>query len=166
MHAQSRRAPLGENAAALLGQLHERHPAVGCAIRTLADGRKLHERINALVALSSCECGPLHVELLGSALEDASARVRTLAADKIVQFRLRELAPELNAAIERESDPVTKGELQICSQWLLRGFAVRTLGDRVWVSCLTSTGTVGKHFAASEFETLGQEWVETQLSQA
>ena len=164
MHAQSRRTPLGENAAVLLGQLYEQHPAVGGAIRTLANGRKLHERINALVALSSCVCGPLHVELLASALEDTSAKVRTLAADKIVQFRLRELVPELVAAIERESDPATKEELQTCSQWLLRGFAVRTEGDRVWVSCLTSTGTVGKHFAAAEFETLGQEWARTQLS--
>ena len=97
-HASSPRTPLGENAAAMLGELYELDKSVAGGIRKLAAGRQVHERLNALVALDSCATDSLHSELFAQALSDRSARVRELATDKI-WLRGMQMTP--NKSLER-----------------------------------------------------------------
>jgi hypothetical protein len=105
----------------MLGELYDLDKSVAPAIRKLAAGRKLHERINALLALDSCGTDQLHIELFSSALSDRSARVRTLAADKIVNRGIRELFAEIKAAFLREKKPGPKAELAYCLEAMNRG---------------------------------------------
>jgi len=73
---------------------------VAAGIRKLAKGRRVHERINALVALDSCATDSLHVELFSEALADRSARVRALATDKVQLRGLQHLMTS-NKSLER-----------------------------------------------------------------
>ncbi len=125
VHAKSRRKPLGENVATLLGSLYEVDSHVGEAIRALAKGGAVHERINALVALDSCLTSRLHVELYAAALTDRSARVRALAADKIVGHGIVALREQLEAAHKSETKPDLKVELATQIEWLTQGFSLK-----------------------------------------
>jgi hypothetical protein len=165
VHAKSRRTPLGENVAGMLGRLYEVHPHVGEAIRALASGGSVHERINALVALDSCSTAKLHVELFAAALTDRSARVRALAADKIVGHGIGALREQLEAAHQRETKPELKAELATQIEWLTKGFSLKKGDGAIWVTCrIPGRGTVGTSFPTSEFESRGRAWIKAQLS--
>ena len=110
--ARSRRTPLGENVASMIGDLANHFSAARDAIKSLACDPSVHVRINALVALSSYAVSHLHEELLSAALTDRSARVRALAADKIMSMDLRQLVPTLETAIARESKPELRATLE------------------------------------------------------
>jgi hypothetical protein len=77
--ARSPRTPLGENIAALLGELAARFSTAEQSVREMAAHPKAHARINALVAISSTSPTKLHDEVLRIALKDRSSKVRTLA---------------------------------------------------------------------------------------
>src|SRR5262249_89682 len=62
-YARSPRTPLGANAATFLGELCDGNSTARSAVRALVAGRQLHERINALVALSWCQTSQLHEEV-------------------------------------------------------------------------------------------------------
>jgi hypothetical protein len=98
--ASSSRRPLGQNAASMLGELYEVDKTVAVGIRRLAQGTRVHERINALVALDSCATDSLHYELLAEALSDRSARVRELATDKVENRGMHTLMTP-NKSLER-----------------------------------------------------------------
>jgi hypothetical protein len=165
VHAKSRRTPLGVNVAGMLGSLYEVHSHVGEAIRALACGGSVHERINALVALDSCSTAKLHVELFAAALTDRSARVRALAADKIVGHGIGELHEQLEAAHQREAKPGLKAELATQVEWLTKGYSLKREDGAVWVTCrIPGRGTVGTSFPTSEFESKGRAWIKAQLS--
>jgi hypothetical protein len=100
--AEIRSALVGASAAGLLGELAARFPAARNAVSKMSRDSKVHVRVNALVALHSAEPFDLHEEVLRTALTDRSAQVRRLAADKAMQFGLRQLLPDLEAAIEAE----------------------------------------------------------------
>jgi hypothetical protein len=119
--ATSPRTPLGENVASMLGELYDLDKNVAAGIRRLAAGREMHERINALVALDSCGTDHLHVELFSAALSDRSARVRTLAAGKIVNRGIRELFGEIKGAYLRETKPGPQAELAYYVEAIARG---------------------------------------------
>ena len=166
-HARSPRTPLGENAATMLGELCANIPTLGAAIRLLATGRRVHERVNALVALHSCPPTSLHIELLALLLQDKSARVRALAADKVVIHRIKELAAALGVASSREAKVEVADELRAELDYLNQGFHARRNGGSVWVTCRPPHGgSVSKVFTLQEFQTAGPGWISDQLCQA
>ena len=164
-HATSSRSPLGENAAGLLGDLLQQFTSVNGAIRELAAGKHLRERLAALVALCSSPSTDLHVELYTLLLRDRSARIRSLAADKIVGAGMVELASELEAAANREKNEELRQELFNGKELLVQGFYVLHKESSVWVTCRgPGSSCVGKVFSLTEFESKGHEWITTQLS--
>jgi hypothetical protein len=166
-HARSSRTPLGESAATMLGELCAGIPAVGAAIRTLATGKRVHERINALVALHSSPSTELHVELLAFLLRDRSARVRTLAADKVVHQGIKQLAGALEEAATQETNVEVANQLRADLDYLHRGFHARREGENVWVTCRPpSGGSFSKLFTPEEYQTAGSAGISNLLSQA
>jgi hypothetical protein len=164
-YAKSSRTPLSENVASMLGELYEIDEGVETAIRALATGRNVHERINALVALDSNRLTDLHSEIFAAALSDRSARVRALAADKIVTRGMRQLLDALNSAHLRETRPELKAELEADIQFLTQGYRIQNKGDTVWVTCrIPGRGSVGTSFPAAEFESKGRAWIAAQLT--
>lgn len=158
--AESARTPLGENVSGMLGSLADRFPLVRDAIRAMARDKRAHVRINALVALESHEKSPLHDEILSTALRDRSAKIRALAADKIMGFGLRRLLPELEDAIAREAKPELQGALVWERDLLRDGFRiVDTHNGRVNVTCRTAGGVVSTSFSSNEMETKGRQWI-------
>jgi len=159
-HARSTRTPLGENAAAFLGELCDSQSAACEVVRTLASSSRVHERVNALVALDSCQAGELHVEILASALADRSARVRALAADKVVGHGVKSLIAELDSAIAREKDSKLRAELTTNRALLAYGYDVRHEGEFVYVTCRPPRwSSTFKRFSLAEFENEGNEWI-------
>jgi hypothetical protein len=166
-YARSSRAPLGENAATMLGELCAGRSALGAAIRSLATSRRVHERVNALVALHSCPPTELHVELLAFLLRDKSARVRTLAAEKIVHHRIEQLANALEEAAARETNVAVANQLRAELDYLHQGFHARREGEIIWVTCRPPSGaSVSKLFTLKEYQTAGSAWISNLLSQA
>ena len=158
--ARSVRTPVGESVSGMIGELADRFDAARDAIRQMAGDTKVHVRVNALVALESHSLSQLHRDVLASALRDRSARVRSLAADKIMCFGLSDLLPDLEAAIGRE----TKAEVQATLKWgrdlLLDGYRIEEKDDgRAWVTCRTGAGVVSTSFSIEEMETRGREWI-------
>jgi hypothetical protein len=109
----------------MLGELYDIDEGVAVAIRKLAAGRALHERINALVALDSCRTTKLHDELLAALLVDRSARVRALTADKIVGHGMRELMANLKRAHQQEPNDGVKAGLAADIEYLTQGLHVQ-----------------------------------------
>jgi hypothetical protein len=166
-HARSSRTPLGENAATMLGELCASRSALGAAIRSLATGRRVHERVNALVALHSCPPTELHVELLAFLLRDKSARVRTLAADNIAHHRIKQLSNALEEAATRETNVEVANQLRAELDHLHQGFHARREGERVRVTCRPPSGaSVSKLFTPEEYQIAGSAWISNLLCQA
>jgi len=158
--AKSSRTPLGENVAAMLGELADRFDAARASIRQLAQDSKVHVRVNALVALHSHSLSQLHQQILASALRDRSARVRGLAADKIMSFGLRPLLPALEDAIARESKPDLRAVMEWERDLLRDGFRTEGKEDgTVWVTCRRPGGTTSRSFPIEEMETTGRKWI-------
>lgn len=167
-HARSPRTPLGENVAAMIGNLYAKIPSLEAAIRALATGSRVHERVNALVALDSGPPTELHVELLACLLQDKSARVRALAADKIVVHRLEALASALEAAAARERNPRVADHLRSSIDYLRQRFHVLQVNESFWVTCRPRPGgsSVSKLFTQAQFETTAPAWIASVLSEA
>jgi hypothetical protein len=165
--AMSSRTPLGENVAAMLGELADRFDAARSSIRRMAQDSKVHVRINALVALHSHALSQLHQEVLAQALRDRSGKVRGLAADKIMSLGLRPLLPALEEAIARETKQDLRGVLERERDLLRDGFRTEGKDDgTVWVTCRGSGGTTSRSFPLGEMETTGRKWIKEMLSQA
>ncbi len=163
--SRSSHAPLGENVASMIGELYAKVPALGTIIRALAGGLRMHERINALVALSSHPATELHSELLSGLLKDKSAKVRTLAADKIIEHGLTGLGAELGAAIVRELKPAIVEAFREGLDHLYHGFHVRQTGEEIWVTCRRpGMGSVSRLFASADYETEGAAWIRGMLT--
>jgi hypothetical protein len=117
-------------------------------------------RINALVALEFHRKSPLTDEILCQALQDRSARIRALAADKIMTFGLRCLLPELEEAIAREAKPELRATLAWERDLLRDGFRIVDTGNgRVNVTCRIGGGVTSTSFSTNEMETKGRQWI-------
>lgn len=139
--AHSPRQPLGENTAALLGELIPRFPEAERAVREMIKHSKSHVRINALVAISSTEPTTLHCDLLRMSLKDRSSKVRLLAADKIMQFGLGDLLADLEAAIEHERTPGTRAKLERELDLLRDGYHLHYRDPQtIWLTCRLPSG--------------------------
>jgi hypothetical protein len=79
---------ISECASGLLGELAAQFPAARGALTAMCSAPKFHVRVNALVALHSVPSFELREVVLRTALSDRSARVRTLAADLVMNFGL------------------------------------------------------------------------------
>jgi hypothetical protein len=149
--ARNRRTPLGENVAALLGELAVRFASAQQVIREMSHDAKAHVRINALVALNTSSPTELHDEVLRPALKDRSSKLRRLAADKIMQFGLRHLIPDVEEAVAREADPRTRDCLARERDLLRKGFYSRRQDDgRIWLSCRLPGGSLTSVFVSAE----------------
>jgi hypothetical protein len=159
--ARSSRTPLGENASAMLGQLADRFASARQTIRQMSGDKKAHVRVNALVALHTHAISDLHEEILSAAVRDRSAKIRALAADKIMTFGLRALLPQLEEAIAAEAKPELRAPLEWERDLLRDGFQVKDNGDgSVRVTCRRGGGVASTSFAVSEMETKGRKWIE------
>jgi hypothetical protein len=108
----------------------------------------------------------LHEELLAEALEDRSAKVRALAADKIVNRGMRGLLQKLIAASQRETNTELKDELLADINYLTQGYHVRLQGVNVWATCRIGGMSTGAWFSKAEFETKGRAWIKATLAGA
>jgi hypothetical protein len=161
-YARSPRTPLGENAASMLGDLFNHIAGVGEAIRNLAEGKAMHERINALVALSNRRVRPLHSELFEKLLRDRSSRVRELTADKIQSHKLKKLVGPLAAAVLREKNAEVREAMRGVHSFLTRGFNLRKYGDKSGVTYWKPVARmyVLEFFKSGELEAKEPGWIE------
>lgn len=126
----------------------------------MAGDNKAHVRVNALVALESHSVSDLHEQILALMLRDRSARVRSLAAGKVMAFGLRSLLPELEEAIIREAKSTTRKTLEWERDLLRDGFRIEDRGNgSAWVTCQRGAGVISMFFPIDEVETKGRQWM-------
>jgi hypothetical protein len=163
--ASSRRKPLGENVAGMVGELAADFPEADRVLQHLATAREVHCRINALAALDSITPCSTHIRLVALLLRDRSAKVRALAASKAMSFGLKELVPALSDAIERETNEKLRAELRWNCDLLRDGYSCKDQGDGcLWISCRRDGGVVSTSFRVKEFESEGRRWIAEQIS--
>ena len=151
----------------MLGELYAKLPTLASEMRLLAAGARMHERVNALVALSSYPTTDLHFELLPRLLRDRSGRVRALAADKIVSHGMRQLASVLGAAAAQETDVKVRAELRADLDYLIQGFHVDRRDEGIHVTCRPPRwSSISRFFTADQFDCEGKAWIEGVLKEA
>lgn len=161
--ASSPRTPLGENVAGMLGDLAGNFSEAQNIVARLSDAGQVHCRINALVALDSFHVGPLHARLISALLCDKSMKVRALASSKAMSFGMSELVPDLDRAIEKETNEKLRTELEWNRTLLRDGYLVRGQPNgTVWVTCKQGGGVVSRSFPEAQFESEGRKWIAEQ----
>ena len=155
--ASSARTPLGESAALMLGQLARDSALARDAIIRMSKGRKVHIRVNALVALQSFDPCDLHKTVARLALHDPSARLRELAADLVRRWRMSDLLPELEASIQRERNDDLRKTLEAQRDLLRDGYKIEHRGnDVIWVTFQTpGGGLTSTHVSGEEWRAKG-----------
>jgi hypothetical protein len=134
------------------------------ALRQLASSHQAHCRLNALVALNSFSPSPLHIELIEKLLQDKSVKVRLLAASQALSCGVKSLVRALNDAIDRESTPKVKVELEWNRNLLRDGYIATSRDDgSVWVTCRQGGGVISTSFPADQFESKGRKWISENI---
>ena len=155
--SRSKRSPLSENVAPLLGYLARRFECAQETIYKMSIEPQAHIRVYALVALEGVGPCEFRDSVVRKALRDLSARVRKLAGDKIRGWNMTQVIPDLEAAIVRESKPAVREALEWQCNLLRDGYSLRKETDgRVWITFQRDTGaTIGTFVAAEEISEKG-----------
>lgn len=118
--ASSDRSPLYENATELLGQLAVKHDAARQAVEGMAVNSKAQVRFNAIICVNASWPRKAALEILRNRLRDSSSRVREKAADWALRYGMKELVPELTAALRNESNSKARSCIDFALQQLRR----------------------------------------------
>jgi hypothetical protein len=116
----------GEFAAEILGELAASQTGARRAIESLLSSGNAKLRERGLIALSATPNERFAERLLIDALQDASQKIRRMAADKMMTIGHKAFVPALSAAILRETNGATASEFR-------RARDLITLGSHSWV---------------------------------
>jgi hypothetical protein len=140
--ARDRRSLVAEYGASLLGALAAQFETARTEILSMSTDSKAHVRISALIALIELDPSDTHVSVALRALKDKSAKVRLLAADKVLTWRLASLIPALEEALLAEQDIAQREQLDLVISLLRDGYKIVPQGDAIDVYVQPSNGGI------------------------
>ena len=165
-YATSSRAVLSDNVGDMLGKLANLFPAAQQALETMAQSKKVEERIQALLSALHLPPSPFHKRMYSTALKDRSKKVRSIAAQNIRTQAMAVLLPELAAAVDNESDQDTRQHLRFCQALLEHGYWLETKTPKtVQVTYCRNSAIASRTFSTEQFEVEGKTWLEQQAAE-
>lgn len=162
--ASSSRVPLYENAATFMQTLTGQFALACDAVLGMAEDSKSHIRFNAILCLGKLTPRSLTRHVLRQGLRDKSSRVRTKAADWTGRLRTRELVPDLEEAMVRETHEGTKETIDFNLRLLRDGYILKeTPDDRFSVTTFMQNGIVSRTVSRTELDQRGVETIAAEL---
>jgi hypothetical protein len=98
------------------------------AVSELSRSPRGHVRTWAVLCVGRGAPRPFQLEVLRRGLSDRCSLARRQAADRALSYRLRELLPELGAAVARERGAAVRRELDTCHRLLRDGYVLTPAG--------------------------------------
>jgi hypothetical protein len=165
--ASHSRALVWENSIQLLGWLSEKYPDAASAIAEMFKSRKSHVRFNAVCCLTPGTKGNVP-ELLRAGMADKSSRVRWKAAEKTQELNLRELVPEMTAALKAETNQRVLKSIEMSLGLLRDGYVFKwtqSLGYQITVPIHKGVykGICGRSVTKKELDERGIEAIAEDL---
>jgi hypothetical protein len=153
--ASSSRRPLFVHATTFLGKLTRRFKEVRDAVESMAKDKRNHVRFNAILCLDDSTPRPFTVQLLRQGLRDRSANVRMKAADWSGRLRVREIVPDLEMALARETHAEARATLEFKLKLLRDGYILEADKDGFFVTAFTKDGIGMGWFSRSTLKERG-----------
>jgi hypothetical protein len=155
--ASSSRRPLFENATTFLAALTGNHDEAREAVARMAVNPRSHVRFNAILCLGKATPLEFSLRLIRQGLRDKSASVRLKAADWAGRLRVREVVPELEQALEKETNAKARDTIGFELSLLRDGFIVKPGPDDGLHVATYSTGggVAGRWVRRAELESRG-----------
>jgi hypothetical protein len=153
--ASSSRRPLFVHATTFLGKLTRRFKEVRDAVESMAKDKRNHVRFNAILCLDDSTPRPFTVQLLRQGLRDRSANVRMKAADWSGRLRVREIVPDLEMALARETHAEARATLEFKLKLLRDGYILEADKDGFFVTTFTKDGIGMGWFSRSTLKERG-----------
>ena len=163
--ASSPRGLLRNNATKLLMKLSGRWPIAADAISNMFCSRQAHVRFAALCSLGRETPVSVTEALLKAGLRDKSSRVRWKAADRANCLERRNLVPEINAALNVESNDKARRSIELDLRMLRDGYWVEHESPG-WTSVtarLHNGGITCRAVSNDEFRAKGLEGILAEL---
>jgi hypothetical protein len=154
--ASSSRRPLYDSATSFLGKLTADHALARESVERMAADTRSHVRFNAILCLRKATPIEFTLRLIRQSLRDKSANVRTKAADWAGHLRIRELVPDLEAALAAETNAKAKQTIEFELRLLRDGHILEPArDDGYYVTTYCSDGIASRWVARSELEQRG-----------
>ena len=162
--ASSSHALLWHNGTELLGSLSEKWPLAGEAIRRMFGSRKSHVRFSALCSLTGKTPRAVVIPLLRAGLVDKSSSVRWKAADKAGVFGIRNLVPDLTAALASEPNEKARKEIELELRLLRDGYVLQPDSPSGYdLTVRVKNGICGRWISEKELKARGIETLAAEL---
>ena len=158
--ASSSRRPLYENASDFLANLTGHFEEARSAVWEMAHHPKSHVRFNAILCVGRTTPPDFVLAVLRHGLVDGSSRVRWKAADWAGRLRLRELVPELEQAVEAETNEKARGTIEFELKLLRDGYIIEEEPDGGYlVTTFVPDGISTMYVSAADLEAKGVEGI-------
>jgi hypothetical protein len=155
--ACSTRVALSSCGGHLLANLTVIHQAARDAVLGMSEDRQSHVRINAIHLVSAGIPHAFSVPIIQKGLNDRSATVRRIAADRALHLNLKSLVGDLQSQLARETDERTKKAIDYSLRLLRDGYILKPKGKGEY--CLTVPtlygGVAGRFVTKQELKKKG-----------
>src|SRR5262249_42283979 len=163
--ASSSRRPLYENATSFLGKLTAEHRLARESVERMAADARSHVRFNAILCLKKAMPLEFTLRLIRQGLRDRSANVRGKAADWAGRLRVREVVPDLEAALAAEKNAKAKQTIEFELRLLRDGYILEENKDGTFcVTAFTPNGCGSRYFQRTEIEQRGIEGIVAEFA--
>lgn len=154
--ASDHRRNVYETCTYILAQLAVQDVRALAVVAKMAAASTVDARHNAILCLRS-ENPSAHCEsIVRAALNDKTPRVRCKAADWAGRLRLRSVVPDLERAVQQESNKKTREVMCFELELLRDGFVSRQIDDSsTSVTVLTPTGRLSRAYSTKDVEARG-----------
>jgi hypothetical protein len=148
--ASSARALLWMNATELLGAMAVRWTIAADAVVQMSANRQSHVRFASLCCLRDKTPRAVIRQLLQEGLADKSSRVRWKAAQKVHDFERKDLLPQLNAALTRETNAKARAEMELHLRLLRDGYIAERSDRSGFYVTVGFKGSISSRFVSRE----------------
>jgi len=142
--ASSRSRPVAAGGRMYLASIARKFPEGREAILKMSVDSRSHVRFSSVFCLSQALDHQFIRDVLRRALADGSSVVRAGAARMIWSLQFDEIANDLEAALQRESNPKVRAEMALTLEVARHGHYVEDRPDRVGIWIRTSEGMSGR----------------------
>jgi hypothetical protein len=158
------RTRVWENCIYLLQSASEQWPQAAEAILDMMRSTKANVRFAALCSLGPQTPSPVIDQAIRNGLCDRSSRVRWKAADKANQLDCKHLIPDVQRALQSETNARAKASIELDCAFLRDGYLAKPQGDGSFhISIKLPRGGTCVNVSAKELEERG---IEAILSEA
>lgn len=154
-----------ESLTILAATLTEEFEAARQAVEVMMEDRRQHVRFSAILCIGNWGPRDFAVRLIRKGLKDRSSRVRWKSAEIAACLRIKELLPEVEAALGNEADTQAKRSIEFSLKLLRDEYILEQDRDGNWMMTIQvpTGGLSGQIVSASEIDVHGAAAIAKKL---